>query len=379
MNPQKALNRQVLHVPANKTGEPRHRVLVPKQFRCYTTGMRALIIGGTRNLGPSLVTALLHAGYEVSVFNRGKTSAALPRQVERLYGDRGDPQVLRAALGKREFDLVVDTTLYNGRDAEPIVDLLLNRTGRYIFISTGQVYLVRMGLDRPYREEDYAGPVMPGPLQSSAYDYENWVYGVEKRAAEDVLMRGWVERRLPVTTLRLPMVNSERDYHNRIFGYYLRLCDGGPILIPEGPGLPLRHVYGGDVVQAVLRLAGTSLGLGRAYNISQDETVSLDAFLDKLARLANAQLRIVRVPRERLNQYSLLPGCSPFSGTWMSVLDNVRSLTELGMKYTPLDEYLDKLVRFLESSPERRMEAYAKRALELELAAEARQQLHPEP
>jgi hypothetical protein len=169
----------------------------------------------------------------------------LPRQVERLYGDRGDPQVLRAALGKREFDLVVDTTLYNGRDAEPIVDLLLNRTGRYIFISTGQVYLVRVGLEHPYREEDYAGPVMPGPLQSSAYDYENWVYGVEKRAAEDVLMRGWVERRLPVTTLRLPMVNSERDYHNRIYGYYLRLCDGGPILIPEGPGLPLRHVYGG--------------------------------------------------------------------------------------------------------------------------------------
>jgi hypothetical protein len=63
----------------------------------------------------------------------------------------------------------------------------------------------------------------------------------------------------------------------------------------------------------------------------------------------------------------------------MSLLDNVRSLTELGMKYTPLDEYLDKLVRFFESSPEHRIEAHAKRALELELAAGAREQLQPEP
>ena len=184
-------------------------------------------------------------------------------------------------------------------------------------------------------------------------------------------MRGWAERRFPVTTLRLPMVNSEHDHFNRIYGYYLRLRDGGPILIPEGPGLPLRHVYGEDVVQAVLRLAGTSLGLGRAYNISQDETLSLEAFLGKLAHLANAQSRVVRIPRERLNQLSLLPACSPFSGTWMSVLDNARSVTELGMKYTPFDECLDKLVRFFESSPERQIEAYTQRALELKLAAES--------
>ena len=318
-----------------------------------------------------MITALLGAGYEVSVFNRGKTTAALPKQVERLYGDRGDPRVLRDSLGKREFDLAVDTTLYTGRDAEPIVDLLLNRVGRYVFISTGQVYLVRVGLERPYREEDYSGPVMPAPPQSSAYDYENWVYGVEKRAAEDVLMRAWDELRFPSTTLRLPMVNSERDYYNRLYGYYLRLRDGGPILIPAGPALPLRHIYGEDVVQAVLRLAGTGSGLGCAYNISQDETLSVEEFLGKLASLVHAQLRIVRIPRERLNQLSLLPVCSPFSGTWMSVLDNARSVAELGMKYTPLDDCLTRLLRYYESRPGPAIEGYATRALELKLAAES--------
>jgi len=33
--------------------------------------MRALVIGGTRNLGPSIVQALLEGGYDLTVFNRG--------------------------------------------------------------------------------------------------------------------------------------------------------------------------------------------------------------------------------------------------------------------------------------------------------------------
>ena len=53
--------------------------------------MRALIIGGTRNLGPSIAAALLNRDYSVTIFNRGMTSAAgLPDGIERLSGDRSD-------------------------------------------------------------------------------------------------------------------------------------------------------------------------------------------------------------------------------------------------------------------------------------------------
>jgi len=333
--------------------------------------MRALIIGGTRNLGPSLVNAFLQAGYQVSVLNRGKTPSDLPPQVERVYADRRDTKQLQAALGNREFELAVDTTLYTGNDAEPTLELLLNRVQRYVFISTGQVYLVRTGLKPPFREEDYPGTVMAAPDRSAAYNYENWLYGVEKRAAEDVLMRGWHEKRFPVTILRLPMVNSERDHYNRMYGYYLRLRDGGPILVPETPNLPLRHVYGEDVARAVMLLAGTRAGIGGAYNISQDETLSLDDFLRRLAELVQRPLRIVRVPRAKLNTLGLLPACSPFSGTWMSVLDNALSKAELGVKYTPLDSYLKNLVSFFDKDPARQIEGYSRRAAELQMAAES--------
>jgi len=330
--------------------------------------MRSLIIGGTRNLGPSIVQALLQEGHEVAVFNRGQTRDNLPEEVERLRGDRTDPSQMKQALGGREFDLVVDTTLYTGAEAEAAVDLFSSRVGRYIFISTGQVYLVRLGVERPFKEDHYAGAVMAAPLKSDVSEYNNWLYGFDKRAAEDVFAHAWTERKFPFTSLRLPMVNSERDHYDRIYGYFLRLQDGEPILIPEDAGLPLRHIYGEDVVQAITRLTANGLGKGCAYNLAQDETLSLDQFLEMLAETMHRPLKTARVSREVLDREGLLPHCSPFSDPWMSSLDNARSKTELGVQYTPVAKYLKNLIGYYQAVPARKIEGYAQRANELKLA-----------
>lgn len=330
--------------------------------------MRSLMIGGTRNLGPSIVHALLKQGHSVSVFNRGQTRDDLPEEVERLRGDRKDLAQLRAALGGRDYDLVVDTTLYTGLEAEAAVELFADRAGRYIFLSTGQVYLVRLGVKRPFKEEDYPGPVMAEPPRGDVSQYENWRYGFDKREAEDVFARAWNAGKFPFTSLRLPMVNSERDHYDRIYGYFLRLQDGGPILVPEDEGLPVRHVYGEDVVQAIQRLAASELGKGTAYNIGQDDTMSLQGFLEMMGELMHRPVKVVPVPRADLDRGGLLPECSPFSGLWMSSLENARSKAELGMVYTPMRAYVKKLVSYFQAMPERHTEGYAQRARELELA-----------
>ena len=318
-------------------------------------------------MGPPLVASLLEHGFGITVFHRGQTQASLPPSVEELYGDRSDPGPLRNAIGSRSFDVVVDTTLYTGEDARAAAQIFESRVGRYIVLSTGQVYLVRAGLSRPYQEKNYEGPTIP--LPENASDVEDWRYGMDKRAAEDALMLAHRDRGFPVTVLRLPMVNSERDHHERIAAYLVRLRDGGPILIPEGPHLPLRHVYGGDVIRGILRLTTMSMGIGEAYNFSQDEDVSIEEFLGMLADRAGTAAQIVRVPRERLESEHLLPGCSPFSGAWMSALDNTRSKRELGMSYTPFPRYLTRLVEHL--TADRRVPAgYAQRARELQIARE---------
>jgi nucleoside-diphosphate-sugar epimerase len=332
--------------------------------------LNVLILGGTRNLGPALVSELLRDGHRVTVLNRGVTPDDLPAEVRRLRADRADRAALERALGGASFDLAVDTTLYNGPDARTIVSLLDGRVGRYVFLSSGQVYLVRGALPRPFVEEAYDGPVMPAP-PAGTHDHEEWRYGAEKRDAEDALFKAWRERRFPFTTLRLPMVNSERDHYHRIEGYVARLRDGGPILLPAGPHLALRHVYGGDVVNAVMSVMGTETGKGRAYNVAQDETVPVEEFLALLAELAGCALRLHRVARSQLETMGLLPDCSPFSETWMSEPDNRRGKEELGLRYTPLREYLARLVGHYDLTRPPPPDGYRRRDEELRLAASA--------
>jgi nucleoside-diphosphate-sugar epimerase len=290
--------------------------------------------------------------------------------VTRLRGDRTIRADLETALDGRTFDVVVDFVLYTADEARTMVDLLGGHAGRYIFISSGQVYLVREGLERPFAEDDYDGPLMPEP-KPNTYGYEEWQYGVGKREVEDVLAAAGQAQQFPYTSLRLPMVNSERDPMRRLYNYMLRIGDGGPILVPNPPGYDLRHVYAGDVVQTILALIDTGKGIGRAYNLSQDETISLPAFIDLLSELMDKPTPdLIEVKRSVLEAHGFLPDCSPFSDRWMSELDNTRSKAELSVSYTPLPVYLEKIVCYYQQHPPQRPASYKRRNAERNLLAE---------
>lgn len=331
--------------------------------------MRVLIIGGTRNLGPSIIAALLRDGHQVTIVHRGRTLYDLPREIEVLRGDRSERMDCQRLLGGRDFDAAIDNTLYNGRDAAIAIEVLSGRVGHYIFISTGQVYLVREGPQRPFREEDYEGPVMPEPAKENHLDHDNWVvYGIEKREAEDLLATAHASNGFPYTSLRLPMVNSERDHFHRLQNYLLRMTDGGPLLIPDDPGLPLRHIYGEDVVRAIQLCLTNQKSVGRAYNISQDETLSLREFLSLTAEIAGTKLHLAAFPRHLLDSARLLPNCSPFSDPWMSSLANDRSKQELGMSYTPLRDTLHTLAEYYREHRQPTPPGYEQRNRELAFA-----------
>jgi nucleoside-diphosphate-sugar epimerase len=337
--------------------------------------MNILIIGGTRNMGHLLALALLEAGHQVTVFNRGLTTDNLPEAVIRLRGDRTIRAELSAALQAADYDIVVDMVLFTGAEAETIVELLTGRVQHYIFVSSGQVYLIREGLKRPFSEEDYDGPLMPPP-KANTYGNEEWHYGKGKRDAEDVLARAWKDQSFPYTSLRLPMVNGEREPFNRLYGYMLRIKDGGPVLVPDTPQHPLRHIDAQDVVRAMLRLIDAGVGKGSVYNISQDETVMLPEFVDMMcAIMGRDRPELISMKRRVLEANGFLPDCSPFSDRWMSELTNDLSKSELGMTYTPLAEYLTRIIHYYEKNPPRRPASYRRRSSERNFAVQADQQL----
>lgn len=330
--------------------------------------MDILIIGGTRNMGYFLARRVLTEGHRLTLLNRGLSRDDLPDDVPRLRADRTDLQQMRRALNGRKFDIVIDMTLFKGHEAEDIIEVLDGQVGHYIFISTGQVYLIREGITRPFQESEYFSPIMPAP-EPVTYDYEEWLYGRDKSNAEDVLRNAYETTGFPYTALRLPMVNSERDGFNRLFGYVLRIQDGGPILVPTAPDYPLRHVYSGDVVEAIMKLIDSGNGKGKAYNISQDETLKLDDFLHILGDVIGKSPNLQYVDRATLEANGFLPDCSPFSDMWMSELDNTLSKQELGMTYTPVPTYLENIVRYYDEQTPSQPTSYRRRRAEKLLVA----------
>jgi len=335
--------------------------------------MNVLLIGGTRFVGYLLAWRLVAAGARVTLFNRGTIADPFGDAVERLRGDRTAPGELERAVAGRSFDAVVDFAAYYGEDVRRAVDLFGGarggRAGHYVFISTGQVYLVREGCPWPAREEDYDGPVMAAAPDPG--DHASWDYGIGKRQCEDALTAAFREAGFPGTSIRIPMVNGERDPYRRIEGYLRRILDGGPVLLPDGGTRRARHVYGADVARAIARLLGDRRTFGRAYNLSQDETPTVAEIVTALADLLGAPARLVAVPSDRIPAAGLDPRqVSPFSGRWMSMLDPTLAKRELAFTHEPLRAYLDKIVTsFLAAPPPSAPEGYAGgRAAEIALA-----------
>ena len=331
--------------------------------------MHVLVIGGTRFVGYLLTWRLLAGGHPVTLFNRGTLPDPFGNRVERLTGDRTNPDFGHLLVGRR-FDACVDLAAYTEKDARQVIDVLgQGAVGHYIFISSGQVYLVRRPAPRPARESDYDGPLIPQP--SDPAEWKEWDYGMGKRRAEDVLADAWRRERFPCTRLRIPMVNGERDYYRRVESYLWRILDGGPVILPDGGRQPTRHVYGWDVAAAICGMLGSTATFGQAYNLCQDDTPTLAELVGQMSRLLGAPDRSVAIQRGQIENAGLLPQeISPFSTAWMSFLEPTKAKVELGFNAERAASYLPKIVMaFLAAPPAAPPENYQYRAAEVSLAA----------
>jgi len=99
--------------------------------------LRILILGGTGFIGPHQVRYALDRGHTVTLFNRGRRNPQLFPDVEKLVGDRDSDL---SALEGRRWDVVIDNSGYVPRHVRDSAELLKDRCGRYLYISTVAVY-----------------------------------------------------------------------------------------------------------------------------------------------------------------------------------------------------------------------------------------------
>lgn len=300
--------------------------------------MDVLVIGGSRFVGRQLAHRLVARGDRVTLLNRGSRDDGLGDRVERLIADR-TTDAFDAALAGRRFDAVVDFAAFVGADVERARRVLEGSVGHYVFIGTGQVYLVREGCPTPSRETDYEGPVMARPAEPA--EHWDWEYGVGKRAAEDVLAGA---RSFPSTRIRIPMVHGPGDPYRRIERIAARCLDGGPLLVPRADAT-IRHVYGPSLAGFLADHLGDSRTFGRAFNVAMGDTLSVRDLMARIAQRLGSRAALVPVGEAELGAAGLrAEQVSPFGGRWMSLVDPSLAERELGLAHPPIDAWLPALV-----------------------------------
>jgi len=315
------------------------------------------------------VVAALGAGRQITVLSRGRVEP-LPG-VDVLRADRRDPGTLAAVLAGRRFDFTVDLAAYDAEGVEALWRVPRASLGRYVLVSSGQVYLVRVGVKPPFRESDFAGPLMKAPREGSP-DSAQWRYGIGKRRAEIALRS--LRRRYGVRALalRLPVLHGEDDPTRRLWAWLERLLDGGPILLPEGGRRATRFLEVTEAAGLIARLAEGKWPERAAYNLAPARSTSLKRFLQLAARAAGVEPRFVAIRSRDLARQGLTLDALPFAGRWSSVLDARRARGELEFEASGPEQWLPRVVRWhLERRPASHP-GYAQRERETELAERLR-------
>ncbi|RSM71428.1 reductase [Amycolatopsis sp. WAC 01375] len=271
---------------------------------------KVLVLGGSRYFGRDVVERLRDGGLDVTVLNRGSTPA--PSGVAHLIADRDDEGGLKAALGSRSFDVVLDQVCYT--PVQAAIARRVIRSGRYVMTSTIEVY------DQVRTETPMAETlVAPVPVDLGAPSYD---YGEGKRQAEAVFAAGDT----PFASVRVAHVLGGDDFTGRLRHYVERLDAGDAVDIHAKPR-PSTFIHAREIADF---LTWTVLAdfTGPINAGSHGELSAVD-----IARAISVEPRFRTVDRD----------ASPFSFDRYAVLDTSRA-TGLGFSFSTTTDWLDEAV-----------------------------------
>ncbi len=303
--------------------------------------MKVLVIGGTLFIGRQLVDELVKEGHSVSILHR-KPKHDFGRRVENIMADRNDADSMRDALYGRRFEVVYDNAYdwergTTAAQVEATVRLVAGeRLSRYIFMSSVAAY----GDGLNHKESD---PLAP--------DYHSDPYVRHKATSERMLFRMHAQSGLPVVTFRPPFVYGPGNPFYREAFFWDRLRAGRPIIIPGDGHRLMQFVYVRDLVTALVRAMHEPRAAGEAFNIGDSKPLTHTELVERLAKTANVDPVMVRVPRDIIAGAGGNAMDEPYYfGEYLDVPPITENMGKaqrvLKMKLTPFDAGLKETYRW---------------------------------
>jgi nucleoside-diphosphate-sugar epimerase len=287
-----------------------------------------------------LVEELLKEGHDVAVLHR-KSKHDFAKRVENIMADRNNADAMREALSGRRFDVVYDNVYdwergTSAAQVEATVRAVGDRISRYIFMSSVATY----GDGLNHKESD---PLAP--------DYHAIPYTAHKATTERLLFRMHAQNGLPVVTFRPTFVYGPRSNYYREQFIWDRLRAGRPIIIPGDGHRLMQFTYVNDLVTALVRAMDEPRAVGEAFNIADPKPLTQVELVEKLAKAANQEANLVRVPRDMIVQAGGSVFTEPFYfGEYYDlppITENVGKVTRvLKMKLTPFDTGLKETYKW---------------------------------
>jgi 2'-hydroxyisoflavone reductase len=203
--------------------------------------LRILILGGTGFIGPHQVRYAVDRGHHVTVFNRGRRQTELPKSVEHLQGDRAVTQLDSLKTGR--WDIVIDNSATNPKWVHESAQLLANRAGRYMYVSSTGVFL-------PYLQPQIDESVQPRLADDPPTETKS--YGVLKSLCEREAELAFPGRAYIV---RPHYIVGPGDTTDRFPYWPQRLARGGEVLVPGRPSDLVQLIDVRDLTEWMIRLA----------------------------------------------------------------------------------------------------------------------------
>ena len=289
--------------------------------------MRILMIGGTRFVGKHIVEAALAAGHAVTIFHRGQSGAALFSDVEHRLGDRdGD----LAALADGQWDVTIDTCGYVPRQVHALAEVLGERRGQYVFISSVSVYAAPSA----GYGEDAAVIELDDP---TVEDVTGETYGGLKVLCERAALARFGASTLIV---RPTYVVGPDDYSWRFPWWVARIASGGEVLAPGPADDPAQVIDGRDMAAWIVSMAERGAS-GIFHTVGPAEPITWAGLLDTIAaEVAPPGTTLTWIDADRLRSEGLDGVTLPlWSGgdpdRWVSAADP-RAALGAGLTLRPL-------------------------------------------
>jgi nucleoside-diphosphate-sugar epimerase len=306
--------------------------------RVFGAVMTVAVIGGTGFIGSAVTERLARRGLAPVVVARGEHPVDLPGGAIFERGDRMDGERLREIFSAHKVDTVIDIFCLGMLNTRAVMDAVAETGGRYLLLSSVDVYSNYGGLLRKEAPEVQLAPAREtDPLRRFRFPYRGNPHrpkGVPAELFEDydkiVLEEAALgDTRFTTTVIRAPMIFGPGDKQHRFKWAIDAVKRGGLIRLDERAGKwPNSYGYVTDVAEAMVMAALDPRAAGRIYNVGQDFVRNPIQWLLSFAVMLNTPIEVETVPTTE--KALLFERAEATDLTYPLTLDTTRIREELG-------------------------------------------------